>query len=147
MQEHGTATVALARSLIMRKHHDRIIEPVIPPKPFVACQVGQGYRPVVVAILGRVAPGIHAPQRLNGKPGLRPGDSVGPEHDPAQPPAAGGRGAVALPLQWLDADTAQAAGYDEIAQPQAAVSRRVIENFEPDCTHASGGLSKLAARP
>lgn len=98
MQEYRTAKVAPARSFIMRKYDQHVIEPVIPPEPFMACRVGQGDQSIVIAILRRVAPSIPTPQGLHGKTRLRPGDPVWPEHDPAQRPAAGGRGAVAFPL-------------------------------------------------
>jgi len=139
--------VAPARAFIMREYDHHVIEAVVPPQFLMARGVGQTDRPVVIAVPGCVAPAILRIDDSNGQAGAWPRDPIGAEEHPAERPQSGWRGAIALPLYRPDAGAADKAGNEEIADPQAAAAGGAIEDFETDCIHAAGALSKLAARP
>lgn len=117
-ENRATSPLAAARKIVVEDKR-QIVETVVAPQFFVAGGEGEAHQAIVIGISGRIAPAIAVANRFQGNERPRSGVRADPEKpaDDGMTPLR--RSAVAFPLGPCDAATANHAGNDEIASPNA----------------------------
>ena len=98
MQEYRAAAAGNARRGVVIDLDDEIVEMVVAPEPIATVIAIQPYRPVVMAAVGVLAPGVLRPDGANGQEGMRPRVSVGAPPQSPRPEGAFWGSAIALTL-------------------------------------------------
>lgn len=118
VEEHGATEIPQAWPVIVPQDHDRVVEVVLPPHMVRACLVRNFNRLIVTRIVRRLAPAIvrlQEPARQSRRYKPHP---VRPEDEPPQRPIAFGRGAIAFPLQHLEAAPSHGTAHRKISGRQ-----------------------------
>lgn len=143
MEEDGAAAAPPPGRGVVVEDDDDIVEMIGAPKLLMGGGIGQAHGPVVVAVVGRIAPAVMAGDGLERKCGQGRRDAVAPEENAAEAPPAAGCGAIALALAGCRAAAAEKAGKNQTADLEnaAPAARRDRANVKSCDDFPHGELS------
>ena len=117
MQKYRAAAAGDAGRGVVIDLDNEIVEVVVAPEPVAAVIAIQLHRPVVVAAVGVLAPGVLGPDGANRQEGLRPRVPVGAPPQLPRPKRAFRGPAVALALVGDDSAASQVRPGSFVRQP------------------------------
>src|ERR1700751_285013 len=133
MQEHGAAETGYPRRSVVIDLDDEVVKVVVTPEPVAALVRAKFDRPVIMAAVRVLAPGVFRSNRADWQERHGPRMAVGAPPQSAWPENASGRAAIALPLVGDDAAAPQRDRDGLSASHQPTAAAVAGGSADPDC--------------